>query len=202
MDTTRDVDEPLLKVRGLYKSFGAVQALTDVNLDVPAGQVTALSGDNGAGKSVLIKCISGIYEPDRGQIFWEGRPVRIRMPHDASAPRHRDRLPGPRPGRQSRHRPEHVPGTRATPAPAPRRGRHGAGRGRDPGQPAGDDGAVHPPAGRVAVGRPAPVGGGRQGGDVELQAGHHGRADRGPGRDPDGAWSSTWSDACGTAAWR
>ena len=77
--------EPLLKVRGVYKSFGPVQALTDVDLDLPAGQVTALCGDNGAGKSVLIKCISGIYEPDRGQIFWEGKPVHIRNAHDASS---------------------------------------------------------------------------------------------------------------------
>ena len=80
------MDEPLLNVRGLYKSFGAVQALTDVNLDLPAGQVTALSGDNGAGKSVLIKCISGIYEPDRGPAS-SGRdePVRIRSAHDSAA---------------------------------------------------------------------------------------------------------------------
>ena len=79
------VDEPLLRVRGLYKSFGAVEALTDVDLDVPVGQITSLSGDNGAGKSVLIKCISGIHEPDRGQISWEGHPVRIRTPHDSGA---------------------------------------------------------------------------------------------------------------------
>jgi ABC-type sugar transport system ATPase subunit len=79
------VDEPLLKVRGLSKSFGAVQALHDVNVDVPAGQVTSLQGDNGAGKSVLIKCISGIFEPDRGQLFWEGKPVRIRSAHDSAA---------------------------------------------------------------------------------------------------------------------
>ncbi|HLM95606.1 MAG TPA: ATP-binding cassette domain-containing protein [Acidimicrobiales bacterium] len=78
-------DEPLLKVRGLYKSFGAVQALAEVDLDLPAGEVTSLSGDNGAGKSVLIKCISGIYEPDRGHIYWEGRPVRIRSAHDSAA---------------------------------------------------------------------------------------------------------------------
>jgi len=77
--------EPLCRVQGIYKSFGAVQALTDVDLDLPAGQVTALCGDNGAGKSVLIKCIAGIHEPDRGQIYWEGRPVRIHNAHDASA---------------------------------------------------------------------------------------------------------------------
>ena len=66
----QDTGEPLLQVRGLYKSFGHVQALTDVNLDLPGGQVTALVGDNGAGKSVTIKCLSGIYIPDRGQFFW------------------------------------------------------------------------------------------------------------------------------------
>jgi len=78
------VDEPRLRVQGIYKSFGPVQALTDVSLEVPAGKVTALCGDNGAGKSVLIKCIAGIYEPDRGQIYWEGRPVRIHNARDAS----------------------------------------------------------------------------------------------------------------------
>jgi ABC-type sugar transport system ATPase subunit len=81
----RETGEPLLQVRGLYKSFGPVQALANIELDLPAGQVTALCGDNGAGKSVLIKCISGIYTPDRGQFLWEGRPVRIHNAHDASA---------------------------------------------------------------------------------------------------------------------
>jgi ABC-type sugar transport system ATPase subunit len=80
----RESGEPLLQVRGLYKSFGPVQALTDVNLDLPGGQVTALVGDNGAGKSVTIKCLSGIYQPDRGQFSWEGRPVRIHNAHAAS----------------------------------------------------------------------------------------------------------------------
>jgi len=50
--------EPLLKVRGVDKHFGPVQSLTKVDLDLPAGQVTALVGDNGAGKSVLTKCWS------------------------------------------------------------------------------------------------------------------------------------------------
>ena len=52
---------------------------------MPAGQVTALVGDNGAGKSVLIKCISGIHQPDGGQILWEGSPVQLKSPRDASA---------------------------------------------------------------------------------------------------------------------
>jgi ABC-type sugar transport system ATPase subunit len=75
----------LLELRAVDKNFGAVQALVDVTLDVPAGQVTALIGDNGAGKSVLIKCISGIHTVDGGQFFWEGEPVHIRSPRDAAA---------------------------------------------------------------------------------------------------------------------
>jgi ABC-type sugar transport system ATPase subunit len=78
-------EEPLLRLHGIGKSFGAVQALVDLDLDVPAGQVTALVGDNGAGKSVLIKCIAGIHSPDAGQVFWAGRPVHIRTPREASA---------------------------------------------------------------------------------------------------------------------
>jgi ABC-type sugar transport system ATPase subunit len=78
-------EEPILRLRGIGKNFGAVQALSDVDLDVPAGKVTALVGDNGAGKSTMIKTISGIWEPDAGQIFWQGQPVRISNPRDASS---------------------------------------------------------------------------------------------------------------------
>ena len=63
----RRVSEPLLRLRGISKHFGAVQALYGVDLDLPAGQVTALCGDNGAGKSVLTKCIAGIHQPDDGR---------------------------------------------------------------------------------------------------------------------------------------
>jgi ABC-type sugar transport system ATPase subunit len=77
--------EALLQLRGVGKHFGAVQALTDVNLDVAAGQVTALIGDNGAGKSVLIKCIAGIHTPDGGHILWEGHAAHIRTPRDSAA---------------------------------------------------------------------------------------------------------------------
>ena len=76
---------PQLSLKGITKSFGPVQALTDVDLDVPAGQVTALVGDNGAGKSTLIKVIAGIYAADGGQILWAGSPVHIRTPRDAAA---------------------------------------------------------------------------------------------------------------------
>jgi ABC-type sugar transport system ATPase subunit len=73
----------LVQLRGVSKTFGAVRALVHVDLDVIRGQVTALVGDNGAGKSSLIKTISGLWEPDEGQILWEGKPVRLRGPKDA-----------------------------------------------------------------------------------------------------------------------
>jgi len=80
----RGTSEALLKVRGLDKHFGPVQALYHVDLDLPSGKVTALCGDNGAGKSCLTKCISGVYHPDQGQLFWEGHPVHVRSARDAA----------------------------------------------------------------------------------------------------------------------
>src|SRR5579864_3886736 len=80
-----DGSEPLLKLRGIDKHFGPVQALYGVNLDLPAGQVTGLCGDNGAGKSVLTSCIAGARQPDHGQIYFDGRPVHIRSTRDAAA---------------------------------------------------------------------------------------------------------------------
>ncbi|HUB43098.1 MAG TPA: ATP-binding cassette domain-containing protein [Streptosporangiaceae bacterium] len=75
---------PLLRLRGVGKAFGPVQALTGIDLDIPAGQVTALVGDNGAGKTTLIKCIAGIHEPSSGQLLWNGRAVHLHSPKDAS----------------------------------------------------------------------------------------------------------------------
>src|SRR6201987_1642107 len=80
-----DGAEPLLKLRGIDKHFGPVQALYGVNLDLPAGQVTGLCGDNGAGKSGLTRCIAGVHQVDHGQIYFEGRPVHIRSTRDAAA---------------------------------------------------------------------------------------------------------------------
>ena len=75
---------PLLRISELDKHFGPVQALYHVDLDLPLGQVTALCGDNGAGKTVLTKCITGIYQADHGQFYWDGEPVSIRGPRDSS----------------------------------------------------------------------------------------------------------------------
>ncbi|TWP36414.1 sugar ABC transporter ATP-binding protein [Leekyejoonella antrihumi] len=79
-----DDTPPLLSLRGVGKRFGPVQALSDINLDLPAGQVTALVGDNGAGKSTLIKAIAGIHAIDGGEMLWEGNPVQIHGPRDSS----------------------------------------------------------------------------------------------------------------------
>jgi D-xylose transport system ATP-binding protein len=76
---------PTLALRGISKSFGSVQALTDVDFEVRDGEVMALVGDNGAGKSTLIQCIAGIHRIDRGEIFFDGEPVDIRGPKDAAA---------------------------------------------------------------------------------------------------------------------
>ena len=76
-------ETPLLELRGISKSFGSVQALTDVDFEVRSGEVMALVGDNGAGKSTLIKCVAGIHPMDEGQIFFEGEPVSIHGPKDA-----------------------------------------------------------------------------------------------------------------------
>ncbi|GAA3140590.1 ATP-binding cassette domain-containing protein [Streptomyces rectiviolaceus] len=74
---------PVLALRGVSKRFGAVQALTDVELEVHAGQVVALVGDNGAGKSTLVKTIAGVHPIDEGTIEWGGKSVSIARPHDA-----------------------------------------------------------------------------------------------------------------------
>jgi ABC-type sugar transport system ATPase subunit len=75
----------LLSLRGVTKRFGPVRALTSVDLDVPAAKVTALIGDNGAGKSSLIKTVSGLWAPDGGEILWEGKEVHLHGPKDAEA---------------------------------------------------------------------------------------------------------------------
>lgn len=74
---------PLLALHGVCKRFGVVEVLTDIELEIRAGEVVALLGDNGAGKSTLVKAISGVTPADRGVIEWEGRTVHIKRPHDA-----------------------------------------------------------------------------------------------------------------------
>ena len=77
-------DQPVLELRGVSKSFGAVQALYQVDFKVHPGEVQSLVGDNGAGKSTLIKCIAGIHPISEGEILFDGNPVNIHGPKDAA----------------------------------------------------------------------------------------------------------------------
>jgi len=177
--------EPLLRLRGISKHFGAVQALYGVDLDLPSGQVTALCGDNGAGKSVLTKTIAGIHEPDEGEMLWEGRPVHIRSPKDAASlgietvyqdlalADNLDIVQNMFLGRERLSR-------GLLDEDSMERERRG-----DPVRAARHHGSLHPPAGRDPLRRTAPGRRGRQGGDVELEAGHARRADRGARRRAD-----------------
>ena len=77
-------ETPVLELKGVSKRFGAVHALTEVDFFVEAGKVKALVGDNGAGKSTLIKGIAGIYPFDDGEVYFEGKKVKIHGPKDAA----------------------------------------------------------------------------------------------------------------------
>ncbi|MFI1400748.1 ATP-binding cassette domain-containing protein [Streptomyces sp. NPDC020681] len=76
---------PLLALRSVSKRYGAVQALSDVELKIHAGEVVALMGDNGAGKSTLVKVVAGVDPADKGIIEWEGQSVQLSRPRDAQA---------------------------------------------------------------------------------------------------------------------
>jgi branched-chain amino acid transport system ATP-binding protein len=81
------VSEPLLEVRGVSISFGRVQALQDVSFDIRRGEIRSIIGPNGAGKTSMLNCINGFYEPQAGQIVYQGRsPGRRRgmRPHEAA----------------------------------------------------------------------------------------------------------------------
>jgi len=74
---------PAVVVRAVSKSYGAVQALTDVSLEVHAGEVVALLGDNGAGKSTLVKILAGVHIPDSGHLEFNGQPTTITSPTES-----------------------------------------------------------------------------------------------------------------------
>lgn len=74
---------PLLEVRNLSKSFGAVRALNDFSMQVHPGEVVAVAGDNGAGKTTMIKAVSGVFQPTGGDILLKGTPVRFASPQEA-----------------------------------------------------------------------------------------------------------------------
>src|SRR5260370_3494214 len=76
-------DRPILEVRGISKSFPGVRALKNVDLRIWPGEVHAMMGENGAGKSTVMKIVAGAYRPDSGAILLDGDPVQFRTPHEA-----------------------------------------------------------------------------------------------------------------------
>lgn len=74
---------PPIALKNIAKSYGAVKALRDISLELPRGQITGLVGDNGAGKSTIIKLISGVTQPTSGNILLDGKPQTINSPPDA-----------------------------------------------------------------------------------------------------------------------
>jgi fructose transport system ATP-binding protein len=83
--TSHSTQRPVLQARGLVKRYGRVTALDQSDFDLHAGEIVAVIGDNGAGKSSLIKAMSGAVVPDDGEILLEGKPVKFNTPTDARA---------------------------------------------------------------------------------------------------------------------
>ncbi len=75
---------PLLQLKGINKSFGPIDVLHDINLEVKAGEILCLLGDNGAGKSTLIRILSGVHKPTTGELLINGKPMHFQTPRDAS----------------------------------------------------------------------------------------------------------------------
>ena len=76
-------NEYIMEAKGISKSFPGVKALSNVDVNIRAGEVVALLGENGAGKSTLIKVLSGVYQPDAGELFLEGKKIHFEVPLEA-----------------------------------------------------------------------------------------------------------------------
>jgi len=74
---------PALRASGLWKRYGHVEALRGVDVELRAGEIVGLVGDNGAGKSTFVKILAGVHAADAGDMWLNGEPVRFRSPHDA-----------------------------------------------------------------------------------------------------------------------
>ena len=130
----------ILEARGLSRSFGHVRALNDADFDINAGEVVALIGDNGAGKSTMVKALTGNLDLDSGELFFEGKPLHISTPQRGVRPGDGGGLPGPGTRPAPQPVPEHVPGAGDPAEGLPRQvgvhGRQGHARqGRGPASP-------------------------------------------------------------------
>ena len=119
--TATATQTPILEARGLVKRYGHVTALAGSDFDLRPGEILAVIGDNGAGKSSLIKCLSGAVVPDEGEILLDGEPIQMRTPIDARAYGIETVYQTLAVSPVARHRGQPVPGPRAA-------------RARDPGQ--------------------------------------------------------------------
>ena len=77
------MSDNVLELKGMSKSFGKNKVLNSISLTVKKGSVMGLMGENGAGKSTMMKCLFGIYAKDEGQIFLDGKPVDFNSPKEA-----------------------------------------------------------------------------------------------------------------------
>ena len=105
--------DELIRMVNINKSYGSVQALRDVTLEVRTHEIVGLLGDNGAGKSTLIKVLSGAVPVTSGDIFVRGQEGQYHQHHRCHRLRHRDDLPGFGAGHPAQHRPQPVPRARA-----------------------------------------------------------------------------------------
>ena len=92
---TPEGETPFIEMRGISKRFGGVRALIDVSFSIRAAEIHCLAGENGCGKSTLIKILSGVHAPDEGQIILEGKPHSHLSPGCLAALRGADHLPRP-----------------------------------------------------------------------------------------------------------
>ena len=184
---------PLLALKGMSKSFGAVEAMKDVDLEVRPGEVMGLVGDNGAGKSTLIKAIAGVQPADVGEATFAGQQRLAGLAPGRHWARDRDRLPGPRALREPRHRRQPLPraGGLGRQPLRPRRDGDGAEDGGTARLAGRDHDPQRPHGGRAALGWPAPGDRDRALAARRAQARPARRADRSTRRGPDARTSSS-----------
>ena len=172
---------PVLALHGATKSFGAVRAVTDGTIDLYAGEAHALVGENGAGKSTMVKILAGVYQPDSGELLIDGDAGQPAQPGRGPARRDRGHLPGAHPVPRPERRGEHLHGPPAAAGRAADRPAPDARGLRRPVRPARGQARPGPHQPRAVHRGPADRRD-RQG-PVAGRPGHrHGRAHRGPVR--------------------